>query len=398
MQDPYDWLAPALKTIHRAHWYRQPQCSTCQGAIAMVQGRELINFASNNYLGLANHPEVIQAGQNALEIWGTGATGSRLLTGHRQIHQELEQALATFKGTEAALVFSSGYLANLGAIAAVVDQRDLILGDRYNHSSLKNGAKLSGAKTIDYPHLDIAALEQLLHHHRHQYRRCLIVTDSLFSMDGDLAPIPKLLKVAQDFQAMVLVDEAHATGVFGPRGSGWIEQVNCSGQPLIQVGTLSKALGSLGGYVAGSQMLIEFIRHRAATWVYSTALSPADTAAALAALNVIQNNNQPRENLWQRIDQLHHGLKKLDRLHNPSLTPGIPSPIVCLTAPDAQTALAWSRTLGDLGLWVSGIRPPTVPHSRLRISLMANHTKAHIEALLAGLEQLLPSGGTGCLE
>lgn len=388
MQDPYDWLAPALKTIHRAHWYRQPQPSTCKGAIATVQGRELINFASNNYLGLAHHPAVIQAGQTALETWGSGATGSRLLSGHRQIHHDLEQALATFKGGEAALVFSSGYLANLGAIAAVVDQRDLILGDAYNHSSLKNGAKLSGAHTINYPHLDMAALGQLLHHHRHQYRRCLIVTESLFSMDGDLAPIPTLLKLAQDFQAMVLVDEAHATGVFSPRGSGWVEEVNCSDQLLIQVGTLSKALGSLGGYVVGSQMLIEFLRHRAATWVYSTALSPADTAAALAALNLIQTNHQPRENLWQRIDQLHQGLKKLEWFHNPSLTPEIPSPIVCLTAPDAQTVLSWSHTLGDRGLWVSGIRPPTVPHSRLRISLMAHHTKADIEALLAGLGQL----------
>lgn len=192
----------------------------------------------------------------------------------------MEQAIANLKQTEDALVFSSGYLANFGTISAITNKKDLILGDQYNHSSLKNGAKLSGATVLEYDHNDLDALRQLLETHRQNYRRCLITTDSVFSMDGDLCLLPELLAIAKEFSTMLLVDEAHGTGVLGQKGAGVVEHFHCTQQPLIQVGTLSKALGSLGGYVAGSKALIDFLRNRASTWIYTTGLSPADTAAA----------------------------------------------------------------------------------------------------------------------
>uniref|UniRef100_UPI002615DFD9 aminotransferase class I/II-fold pyridoxal phosphate-dependent enzyme n=1 Tax=uncultured Thermosynechococcus sp. TaxID=436945 RepID=UPI002615DFD9 len=290
MADPFAWLKPALKTLHRAQWYRQPTPSGAPGAMVTLgePPRPLINFCSNDYLGLANHPQVKAAAMQAIHQWGTGATGSRLLSGQRPLHQQLERAIAQWTGTEAALVFSSGTAANLGTIPALVDQRDLVLGDAYNHACLKKGARLSHAKFCEYPHNDAAALAQLLESYRSQYRRCLILTDGVFSMDGDVAPLDKILQLAEAYTAMVLVDDAHGTGVLGTNGAGTLAALGQSSPTVIQMGTLSKALGSLGGYIAGSQDLITYLQHRASTWIYSTGLSAADTAAALAALEQLQ--------------------------------------------------------------------------------------------------------------
>ena len=214
--DPYSWIDKSLETIHKANWYRCVQ--TIQGrpgAIVQLEGRSLINFASNDYLGLAGDERLISAAIAATSEFGTGSTGSRLLSGHRELHHQLESAIASLKNTEDALVFSSGYLANLGAIASLVGKRDLILSDQYNHSSLKNGAILSGATVIEYTHCDIADLNNKLQQNRQQYRRGLIITDSVFSMDGDLCPLPSILDLAEEFNCMLLVDEAHATGVMG---------------------------------------------------------------------------------------------------------------------------------------------------------------------------------------
>lgn len=262
--DPYAWLEQSLATIHRADWYRSVQ--TIQGrtgAVVQLEGHPVINFASNDYLGLAGDDRLITASVAATKEFGTGSTGSRLLSGHRELHRQLELAIASLKQTEDALVFSSGYLANLGAIAALVGKRDLILSDQYNHSCLKNGALASGATVIDYPHCDVEAVKSHLVQQRDRYRRCLILTDSVFSMDGDLCPLPALLDLAEQFSCMLLVDEAHATGVLGATGAGCVEHFGAHRRPLIQVGTLSKALGSLGGYVAGRATLIDFLRNRA---------------------------------------------------------------------------------------------------------------------------------------
>ncbi|MBD2013296.1 8-amino-7-oxononanoate synthase [Microcoleus sp. FACHB-53] len=380
LTDSYHWIEQSLITIHKADWYRSVQTiQSRSGAIVQLEGREVINFASNDYLGLAGDERLIQAAIAATQEYGTGSTGSRLLSGHRKLHRELENAIASLKQTEDALVFSSGYLANLGTIAALMGKRDLILADQYNHSSLKNGAILSGAVVVDYAHADIEDLNSQLTQYRQHYRRCLITTDSVFSMDGDVCPLPEILELAEKFSCMVLVDEAHATGVLGGTGAGCVEHFGCTGKPLIQVGTLSKALGSLGGYVAGSATLIDFLRNRAPSWIYTTALSPADTAAALAAIQIVQQEAERRT-------QLHHNVETLKQL----ITQKLPhlkllpseSPILCIQLASATDALKVGNKLKDAGIFAPAIRPPTVPTSRIRLSVMATHELEHLQKLV----------------
>lgn len=379
--NPFDWLAKSLATIHRADWYRSvKEIAGLPGTVVKLEGHPVINFASNDYLGLAGDERLINAAITATQQYGTGSTGSRLLSGHRVLHRQLEQAIATLKQTEDALVFSSGYLANLGTIAALVGQKDLILGDRYNHSSLKKGAILSGAKVIDYHHCDLQDLRQKLAEHRFLYRRCLITTDTVFSMDGDLCPLPDLIAIAEEFECMLLVDEAHATGVMGKTGAGCVEHFNCTGSDLIQIGTLSKALGSLGGYVAGSANLIDFLGNRASSWIYTTALSPADTAAALTALEIVKQEPERRNNLFSNGKYLKQQLLELNVLPSQS-------PIICLGLNSPQAALAKAQQLQRAGVFAPAIRPPTVPTSRIRISLMATHTREQIDILVKVLSR-----------
>ncbi|MEG5171180.1 8-amino-7-oxononanoate synthase [Microcoleus sp. B3-D7] len=384
--DPYAWIEKALDTVRRADWYRSPESiESSPGPVVKLAGRRLINFASNDYLGLAGHDRLIQAAMAATKEFGTGATGSRLVSGHRDLHRQLEQAIANLKQTEDALVFSSGYLANLGAIASVVGKRDLILYDKYNHSSLKNGAILSGATALEYTHCNLEDLTAKLEKNRARYRKCLIITDSVFSMDGDLCPLPQLLAVAVTFNCMVLVDEAHATGVFGASGAGCAEHFGCTGTPLIQVGTLSKALGSLGGYVAGSAALIDFLRNRAPSWIYTTALTPADAAAALEAVRIVQQEPERRVRLRKNIETFkycaitNHQLPISNSL----------SPIFSLPLKDAASALTVGSKLKEMGIFAPAIRPPTVSVSRIRISLMATHELAHLQQLVEALEEVL---------
>ncbi len=381
MSNPYSWLNQSLATIQRANWYRSVKAIAGKpGTVVELAGKPVVNFASNDYLGLAGDQRLINAAVAATQAYGTGSTGSRLLSGHKALHQELEQAIASLKQTEAALVFSSGYLANLGTVSALVGQRDLILGDRYNHSSLKKGAILSGATAIDYLHNDLADLREKLINQRTLYRRCLITTDSVFSMDGDLCPLPQLIAIAEEFSCMLLLDEAHATGVMGNTGAGCVEHFNCTGKALIQIGTLSKALGSLGGYVAGSSELIDFLRNRAATWIYTTALSPADTAAALKGIEIVKQEPATREQLWQNINYLKQQLSHLELLPSES-------PILCLNVDTPETALALSQKLLDARIFAPAIRPPTVPTSRIRLSLMATHEQQHLDLLIENLKR-----------
>jgi 8-amino-7-oxononanoate synthase len=384
--DPYAWLEQSLATIHKADWYRSVQTlQSRSGAVVQLEGREVVNFASNDYLGLAADERLIQAAVAATKEFGTGSTGSRLLSGHRELHRELERAIASLKKTQDALVFSSGYLANLGTIAALVGKRDLIVSDQYNHSSLKNGAILSGAVVVHYAHSDIEDLKNQLAQHRQHYRRCLIVTDSVFSMDGDLCPLPEIVAIAEEFSCMVLVDEAHATGVLGATGAGCVEHFGCTGQTLIQVGTLSKALGSLGGYVAGSAALIDFLRNRAPSWIYTTALSPADTAAALEALQIVQQEPERRIQLSWNVNTLKNAIAQ--KLPHLKLLPS-ESPILCLLLANANDALTAGHQLKAAGIFAPAIRPPTVPTSRIRICVMATHELTHLQQLVDALNAI----------
>jgi 8-amino-7-oxononanoate synthase len=380
--DPYQWLDRAMQTIHKAAWYRSVKpLESPPGPTIQRDGRSLINFASNDYLGLANDPRLKQAAITAIQAWGTGSTGSRLLSGHRSLHSQLETAIADWKRTEAALVFSSGYLANLGTIAALVGQRDLILGDQYNHSSLKNGAKLSGAAYREYQHNNLEQLAQYLQQERPHYRRCLILSDSVFSMDGDLCPLPEIIVLAQSHDSMVLIDEAHATGVMGKTGSGCREYFHCQTAQIVQMGTLSKALGSLGGYVAGTAQLIDFLRNRAASWIYTTALSPADTAAAIAAIQVIQQEPERLQNLWSNVQYFQTHLASI--AHKLLLSH---SPILCVELDSPEQALALAQQLQNQGIFAPAIRPPTVPTSRIRFTLMANHTQSQLQQAIKVLK------------
>jgi 8-amino-7-oxononanoate synthase len=381
MAQPYDWIDRALQAVHQANWYRSPQpISTLAGTTVKMHGQDMLMFASNNYLGLAGDPRLIDAAIAATQTYGTGATGSRLVSGHLDLHQELETAIAALKQTEASLVFSSGYLANLGAISSVVGDRDLILEDAYNHSCLKNGAILSGAKAIAYAHANVQSLAQLLETHRDRYRRCLITTDTVFSMDGDICPLREIMDLGDRYECMVLVDEAHATGVFGDRGAGVTSALGIS-QPLIQVGTLSKALGSMGGYVAGSAALIDFLRNRAASWIYTTGLSPADTAAALAAVGIVQTEPQLLAALWQNLGTLKLALSEseIESFSNASQ-------IVAIKVGDTEQTLKVAAYLKQQGIFAPAIRPPTVPTARIRLTLMATHTTEQIDVLVNALK------------
>jgi 8-amino-7-oxononanoate synthase len=408
MADPYRWVEKSLHTIHQAHWHRSVQAIEGKsGPVVTMAGGERVNFASNDYLGFAGDSRLVARAIAATQTYGTGATGSRLLSGHRPLHRELEAAIAQLKGTEDALVFSSGYLANIGTIAALVSDRDLILSDEYNHASLKNGAKLSGATVLSYPHSNLETLSALLAEHRAAYRRCLILSDGVFGMDGDICALPQILDLGDRFESMVMIDEAHSAGVLGKTGAGCAEHFtdqgqNCQNRTLVQMGTLSKAFASLGGYVAGSASLIDFLRNRAPSWIYTTGLSPADTAAALGALELLRQEpqrliqlHQNAQYLTQQLDQLLLALSDRPQ-SNPSANQTSPlkrlstdSAIVCLQVKDAATVLNLGQQLKAHGLFTSAVRPPTVPVSRLRFSVMATHTPSHINQLISALKEVL---------
>ncbi len=386
--DAYRWITKSLQTLQRANWYRQVQTIDGKGgATVSIDGHVCLNFASNDYLGLAGDPRLATAAAAAVATYGTGSTGSRLLSGHRPIHRELEQAIAQLKGTDDAIVFSSGYLANLGTLAALVDHRDLIVADQYNHSSLQMGARLSGAAIAVYDHNNVDQLQHHLAELRPQYRRSIVVTDSVFSMDGDLCPLPEILAIADQWDSMVMVDEAHGTGVLGKTGGGAVEYLGCRQQPMVQAGTLSKAFGSLGGYVTGSAALIDFLRNRTATWIYTTGLSPADAAAARAAIAIL---TQEPERLTQLEENATYLRQCLDQLPKIKRLPSA-SPIVCIQVKDAATVLALGQHLKQQGIFASAVRPPTVPTSRLRMTVMATHTKQDIDRLVAGIASFTPN-------
>jgi 8-amino-7-oxononanoate synthase len=394
-QDAYQWIEKALQTIHKADWHRTvTPLAGKAGAVMEWQGQPVVNFASNDYLGLAGDSRLAAAAIAAIHTYGTGSTGSRLLSGHREIHQRLERAIANWKGTEDAIVFSAGYLANLGTISALVGTRDLILSDQYNHSSLIKGSQLSGAQIKPYRHNDTTDLQIQLETVRSHYRRCLIVTDTVFSMDGDVCLLPEILDLATAFDSMVLVDEAHGTGIFGCSGSGVVEHLGCRGSDLIQMGTLSKALGSLGGYVTGKATVIDFLRNRAPTWIYTTALSPADAAAALTAVHLAQTESTRRDRLWQNVAHLERSLQSLLMMQALSVTYerllASASPIRCLEVKDAASVMEIGQKMLEAGCLVAAVRPPTVPTSRLRMTVMATHTAAQIEQLAATLAAISP--------
>ena len=352
--------------------------SSVQGPLIRIDGKRVLNFCSNNYLGLANDPRLIRAGVAALRRYGAGSGAARLISGNFPLHEELESRLAQFKGTEAALLFNSGYHANVGVLPALAGEGDLICSDELNHASLIDGCRLSKARTIIYKHNDLNHLEALLKKQRGRVK--VIVTEAVFSMEGDLCPLTGLLKVADRYGAMVYLDEAHAVGLFGKRGEGLAPR---NPPPhLISMGTLGKAFGSYGAFVSGSNVLKKYLLNRARSFIYTTALPPAVIGASLAALQIVETEPERRQRLWANIDLLHtHWTDdKKDR-----------SPIFSLVIGSAEKTMKISQKLFQEGIYLQGIRPPTVPEgtSRLRLTVMATHTERQILRLVRGLQWIL---------
>ncbi len=347
----------------------------------VLNGEIIVNAASNNYLGLSHHPEVINETKKVIDRYGTGAGASRLITGSLDIHAELEEEIALIKNSETSLVFSSGYAANTGTISALVGKGDVIFSDRLNHASIIDGCRLSRADIIVYNHLDVTDLEKKLRK-RDEYRKALIVTDTVFSVDGDIAPLKDLKKLAEEHCCMLMVDEAHATGVFGEKGGGVTESMHV--EPDINMGTLSKALASQGGYVAGSSTLRDFLVNKARSFIYSTALSPASVASALAAIRVIRKNPRLRKKLWENVELVRKGLEELGFYlisRDSHITP--------VLIGDERSGVQFSQELLKNGVYCPILRYPTVERgkSRVRVSVTSAHTREDIERILEAFER-----------
>lgn len=375
---------------------RLRRVESSQDAYVKIDGRTLCSFCSNNYLGLANHPSVVAAVKEAVDQWGWGAGASRLVSGHMGPHAELEARLAAFKGGEAVLVCSTGYQANLAAIRGLAGRGDVVLLDKLNHASIIDAARGSGAVIRVFPHRDYDKLERLLERTQRARRR-VIVTDSLFSMDGDLADLPRLVTLKQRYGALLCIDEAHATGVFGEQGRGAAEWLGVEAAVDVVVGTLSKALGGIGGFVAGSRQFIDWLINTAGAFIYTTALPPAACAAAMAAIELVQREPQRRTRLLSLAGRLRQELEEQVGLD----LGGSNSQIVPLMVGEAARAVELSARLEREGFLIPAIRPPTVPRgrARLRISLSSDHAESDIDRLTAALRRhigLIREAAGGC--
>ena len=375
-------LQQVLNERHVQHLYRRPRLADSpQQPHMVVDGKLMLTFCSNDYLGLANHPAVIRAFQQAANEYGVGSGAAHLVNGHSRPHQALEEALAAFTGRERALLFSTGYMANLGVANALLERHDTLYQDRLNHASLLDAGLLSGAKMVRYPHNDMTHLQSRLAVQTSGQK--MILTDGVFSMDGDVAPMRELAALAQQHDAWLMVDDAHGFGVLGENGAGLLEaeHLNSTDVPILMA-TLGKALGTAGAFVAGSHDLIEYLIQTARTWIFTTAQPPAVAAATLASLQIVQHEPERRAHLRALIRQFREGAMQLGLPLMDSATAIQP----ILIGSSAQ-AVALSRQLEAQGIWVAAIRPPTVPQhtARLRVTLSAAHTVSDVERLLAAL-------------
>ena len=378
-------LQAQLNLRREEHLYRTRLnvASGCSSTLS-VEGRSLINFCSNDYLGLASHPDISLALKQAADLYGTGSGASHLVSGHSVVHQKLEEQLAQYTGRPRALLFSTGYMANMGVINALVGRRDLVLQDQLNHASLLDGGRLSQADFKRYKHVDMASLEQRLE--QSSAERKLIVSDGVFSMDGNLAPLSEISTLAKKHNAWLMVDDAHGVGVLGPQGGGLVEQLGMNlKQVPVLVGTLGKSFGTFGAFVAGSEALIETLIQFSRSYIYTTALPPAVAAATLASLKIVRQESWRRDKLVQLVTRFRRGAEQIDLQLGASNTPIQP----VLINNDAKVVQV-SQSLRDAGFLVGAIRPPTVPvgTGRLRITFSADHSEEQVDQLVAALDSL----------
>jgi len=366
MSKQLSWLQEEIQTLKDGGLYNEIRTiSSPQGPWLVIDGKDVLNFCSNNYLGLANHPRLVEAAKKAIEQYGVGPGAVRTISGTNDLHIELERRLAEFKGCEAALTFQSGFTANLATIPALVGKDDVIFSDRLNHASIIDGCRLSGAKIVAYEHNDPGALEDAIKEHASSFRRSLIVTDGVFSMDGDIAPLPALAEVARRYDILLMVDDAHGEGVLGKGGRGIVDHFGLHGEVDIEVGTMSKAFGVVGGIVAGDAAIIEWLRQRGRPFLFSSAVTAADAAACLAAVDLLEESTELVDKLWANARYFKSEMKRLGFDTGVSETPI--TPVMLGEAPLAQQ---FSRELFEEGVFAMAIGFPTVAKGKARIRVM----------------------------
>jgi glycine C-acetyltransferase len=387
MSNKLQWIETELQNLKDAGLYNRIRTlSSPQGAWLMVDGKRVLNFCSNNYLGLANHPRMVQSARDVMEKYGVGPAAVRSIAGTTDLHLELETRLAKFKGVEAAITFQSGFCANLGTIPALVGKDDAIYSDELNHASIIDGSRLSGAKIIRYAHCDPADLDRQLSESRAQFPKVLVITDGVFSMDGDVAPLDQIYAVAQKHEAILMVDDAHGEGVLGKGGRGIVDHFHLHGKVDVEIGTLSKAFGVMGGVSAGSPIIVEWLRQRGRPFLFSSAMTAPDVAACLAAVDILEASTELVDRLWDNTRYFKAEMKRLGFDTGKSTTPI--TPIMLGEAPLAQQ---FSRELFENGVFAMSIGFPTVPRgkARIRVMISAAHAKNDLDL---GLETFASVG------
>jgi glycine C-acetyltransferase len=381
------WIADEMSNLRKAGLFTHIRTlSSPQGAWLTVDGVEVLNFCSNNYLGLANHPKVVARAKMAIDDMGVGPGAVRTIAGTMNLHLELEQRLATFKGVEAAVTFQSGFNANLAAIPALVSKEDVIYSDELNHASIIDGCRLSGAKVIRFSHADPADLRSQIDANKDAgYKRSMIITDGVFSMDGDVAPLDELSKIAEEYGYLLMVDDAHGEGVLGHGGRGIVDHFHLHGKVDVEVGTLSKAFGVMGGVVAGKRMIVDWLRQRGRPFLFSSAMTVPDTAACLAAVAILEESTELVDRLWSNTEYFKREMEGLGFDTGKSTTPITP-----VMLGEATMAQQFSRQLFDEGIFAMAIGYPTVPHgkARIRVMISAAHAPGDLDEGLAGFEKV----------
>ena len=375
--NPLSWLSEALEDWRQSgSYFRLRELQTACEPVSRFDGREVINLASNNYLGLANHPKLVEAAMRATKRYGAGSGAVRTISGTMSLHLELEERIAEFKYAEGCVVFQSGFAANAGTVSAILGPEDHIISDELNHASIIDGCRLSKAKIHVFPHRDTAAAGEKLKALTAAPGRKLLISDGVFSMDGDIGPLPKLAEIAEQYGAIMMVDDAHSSGVLGRNGRGTVDHYGLHGRIDIQVGTLSKAIGVLGGYVCGTRDLIEFLYHRARPFLFSTSHPPAVPAACLAAFDILESEPERIERLWSNRQRFVENLTSAGFSTGTSETPIVP-----IMVGEARDAFEFSRRLFESGLYATGIGFPTVPRGRARIRTIvtSEHTVAQLD-------------------
>jgi glycine C-acetyltransferase len=355
-----------------------------QGPVCTYDGKKVINLASNNYLGLCDHPKLREAAIAATEKYGVGSGAVRTIAGTMRIHMELEEKIAAFKGVEACVVFQSGFTANAGTVSSILGKEDFILSDELNHASIIDGARLSRAKIKVFRHKDVAHAEELLKEIQNEPGRKLLITDGVFSMDGDIGPVDKLCDLADKYSAIMMVDDAHASGVLGRNGRGSVDHFHCTQRVDVQVGTLSKAIGALGGYVCGSRDLIDYLYHRARPFLFSTSHPPSVAATCIAAFDLLESEPERIERLWSNTAYFKQHLADAGFDVGGKTTPKSETPITPIIIGDGRQTMEFSKALFDAGLMATGIAFPTVPEgkARIRTIMTSEHTRQQIDQAL----------------